>query len=97
MCHAPLLVRGSNKEQQDSPVLTGKARPALPKGQVPLNPSRQSVSEEPHFRGAARATVSRGTSRSFLRSSDETCTRARLFTRSRVFFSKSDADSNYRT
>jgi hypothetical protein len=46
MCHAALLVRGSNKVQLDSPVHTGKVEPDLAKGQVLLNLCRQAVCEK---------------------------------------------------
>jgi len=39
MWHVALLVRGSNKVQQDSPVHLGKTGPDLAKGQVLLTPS----------------------------------------------------------
>jgi len=78
MCHAPLLVRGSNKVQQDSPVRMGKARPALPEGQVLLNPARQSVSAGSRFGWPVRSKVLMCTSGSSLRSRDETATHARL-------------------
>jgi hypothetical protein len=45
LCHVALLVRGSNKVQQDSPVHSGKTLPDLAKGQVPLSLFCQLVSE----------------------------------------------------
>ena len=78
MCHVALLVRGSNKVQQDSPVHLGKAVPDLPEGQVLLSPSRQLVSEESQLSGLVRANMLEMDISGILRRADETCSHARL-------------------
>jgi hypothetical protein len=49
LCHVALLVRGSNKVQQYSPVRSGNTPPDLAKGQVPLRLFCQLVSEGSQF------------------------------------------------
>lgn len=76
--HVALLVRGSNKVQQDSPVHLGKTGPGLAEGQVLLIPSLQPVSEETQFAARAHRNARDRYRGWFLRRTDETLTHARL-------------------